>query len=66
MHIDVMTGPGRWDGVQKLAAEVEQAGFSGMVFTEMSQPPWLSIAAAHHAAPTLALATGQPTGAAPN
>lgn len=58
MHFDVMTSPARWDDVQRLAREIEQAGFSGIVFTEMSQPPWLSIAAAHHAAPTLDLATG--------
>lgn len=58
MQIDVMTSPAAWDDVQKLAADIEHAGFSGMVFTEMSQAPWLSIAAAHHAAPTLDLATG--------
>ena len=37
---------------------VEDAGFSGLVFTEMSQPPWISIVAAHEAAPNLQLATG--------
>jgi len=58
MHIDVMTQPGTWDEVQRLATTVEGAGFSGMVMIEWSRPPWLSIAAAHRAAPTLHLATG--------
>ena len=44
--------------VQHLATQIEKSGFSGLVFTEMRQPPWLSIAAAHQAAPSLHLATG--------
>lgn len=58
MHIDVMTQPARRADVARLASDVAGAGFSGLVFTEMSQPPWLSIAAAHDAAPDLDLATG--------
>ena len=58
MQLDVMTEPAGWADVQRLAADVEGAGFAGLVFTEMRQPPWLSIAAAHQAAPTLHLATG--------
>ena len=58
MHVDVMTQPGTWDEVQRLATAVEGAGFSGMVMIETNRPPWLSVAAAHQAAPTLDLATG--------
>ncbi len=58
MHIDVMTEPASWADVQRLAGAIERAGFSGMVFTEMRQPPWVSVVAAHQAAPTLQLSTG--------
>ncbi len=58
MHIDVMTQPAALADVRRLAVSVEDAGFSGLVFTEMSQPPWISIVAAHEAAPNLQLATG--------
>ena len=58
MQFDVMTEPAAWADVQHLATQIEKAGFSGVVFTEMRQPPWLSIAAAHQAAPSLHLATG--------
>jgi probable F420-dependent oxidoreductase len=53
-----MTQPASRADVAGLAARVERAGFSGLVFTEMSQPPWLSIATAHDAAPSLDLSTG--------
>ena len=55
MHIDVMTQPAARGDVARLAEQVAGAGFSGLVFTEMSQPPWLSIATAHDAAPELDL-----------
>ncbi len=58
MHVDVMTQPAAPADVAHLARTVAAAGFSGLVFTEMSQPPWLSIATAHEAAPELDLATG--------
>ena len=58
MNVDVMTDPGPWGDVQRLARTVEKAGFAGLVFTEMSRTPWLSIAAAHEAAPLLHLSTG--------
>jgi probable F420-dependent oxidoreductase len=58
MNVDVMTDPAAWDDVQRLARAVEKAGFAGLVFTEMSRTPWLSIAAAHEAAPLLHLSTG--------
>ena len=47
-----------WAGTAARAQEVEQAGFSGMLFTETTQAPWMSIAAAAQAAPTLGFSTG--------
>lgn len=58
MDIDVMVGPTGWDEAAELARLVEGAGFSGMVFTETGQTPWMSIAAAAQAAPTLEMSTG--------
>lgn len=58
MHIDVMTQPSARGDVAKLAEQIARAGFSGLVFTEMSQPPWLSLVTAHDVAPDLDLMTG--------
>ena len=53
-----MVGPCGWTEAADLARRVEAAGFSGMVFTETGQTPWMSIAAAAAAAPTLMFSTG--------
>ncbi len=58
MHLDVMTGGGSWAAVADNARRIQDAGFSGMVFTETSQTPWMSIAAAATAAPELEFSTG--------
>ena len=58
MKIDLMVGSSRWADTATLAREVEAAGLSGMVFTETGQTPWLSIAAAATAAPSLTYSTG--------
>ena len=58
MHIDLMVGPSRWDDAAELARTTEAAGFSGMLFTETGQTPWMSMAAAAMAAPSLTLSTG--------
>ncbi|HEY8545822.1 MAG TPA: LLM class flavin-dependent oxidoreductase, partial [Acidimicrobiales bacterium] len=58
MHFDLMVGPSRWDDAAALARTAEAAGFAGMVFTETGQTPWMSIAAAATAAPTLTFSTG--------
>ena len=58
MEFDVMVGPCGWTEAADLARRVEAAGFSGMVFTETGQTPWMSIAAAAAAAPTLMFSTG--------
>jgi len=58
MRFDLMTGASTWAATAQLARDVEAAGFSGMLFTETSQTPWMSIAAAATAAPSLELSTG--------
>jgi probable F420-dependent oxidoreductase len=58
MEVDVMTRATTWDNVANLARRVEAAGFSGMLFTEGHQVPWMNIAAASLAAPSLHLSTG--------
>src|SRR5436190_15364282 len=58
MRFDLMTTGTTWDHAAQLARDVEGAGFSGMLFTETSQTPWMSIAAAATAAPTLEFTTG--------
>jgi probable F420-dependent oxidoreductase len=58
MDFDVMVGPCSWTEAADLARRIEAAGFSGMVFTETGQTPWMSIAAAAAAAPTLMFSTG--------
>ncbi|HZP99264.1 MAG TPA: TIGR03617 family F420-dependent LLM class oxidoreductase [Reyranella sp.] len=58
MEFDVMTRATTWDNVADLARRVEKAGFSGMLFTEGHQVPWMNIAAASLAAPSLHFSTG--------
>lgn len=58
MEFDLMTGAGTWARAAELARDVEGAGFSGMVYTESGQVPWMMITAAALAAPSLHFATG--------
>lgn len=58
MRFDLMTGASTWRDAAQLARDVEAAGFSGMLFTETGQTPWMSMAAAAQAAPSLELCTG--------
>src|SRR5215468_10141368 len=58
MNFDVMVGPTSWADAAETARRVEAAGFSGMLFTETGQTPWMSIAAAASAAPSLMFSTG--------
>lgn len=53
-----MTGGARWADIAERARQVERAGFSGMLFTETSATPWMSISAAAMAAPGLTFTTG--------
>ncbi len=58
MQFDLMVGATTWKSAADTARAIEAHGFSGMLFTETSQTPWMSIAAAATAAPTLELSTG--------
>lgn len=58
MQIDVMVRPARWDMVSELAQRLDGSGFTGMTFTDVGATPWISIAAAARAAPSLTFTTG--------
>ena len=58
VQIDLMTGASSWDDAAELARLLEGAGFSGMLYTETTQVPWMQIAAAATAAPNLYFTTG--------
>lgn len=58
MDFDLMTGASTWADTAQLARDLEANGFSGMLFTETSQTPWMNIAAAATAAPELFFTTG--------
>ena len=47
-----------WTRTAALARTVESSGFGGMVFTETGVTPWMSLAAAAAAAPSLQYSTG--------
>ena len=53
VQIDLMTGASSWEDAADLARKLEGAGFSGMLYTETTQVPWMQIAAASMAAPSL-------------
>lgn len=53
-----MAGAATWSSTAQLARQLEQVGFSGMLFTETTQTPWMSLASAAQAAPSLELSTG--------
>ena len=58
MELDLMAGVAPWAETAELARKLEAAGWSGMLFTESSQTPWISIATAAQAAPNLTFTTG--------
>jgi probable F420-dependent oxidoreductase len=58
MHFDVMTRADSWQNVATFARDVERVGISGLLFTEAGQVPWMMIAAAAQAAPSLHHSTG--------
>lgn len=58
MQFDLMFAGRTWRQTTEMARTAERVGFSGMVFTEQSQTPWMSITAAALAAPKLQFATG--------
>ena len=58
MEFDLMARASSWADAADLAQRLEGAGFSGMLVTEGSQVPWMVIAAAAMAAPSLGFSTG--------
>ncbi len=58
MEFDLMARASTWADAADLARRLEDAGFSGMLMTEGSQVPWMTIAAAAMAAPKLHFSTG--------
>ena len=58
MEFDLMARASTWSEAAELAKKLEASGFSGMLMTESSQVPWMVIAAAAMAAPTLQFSTG--------
>ncbi len=53
-----MTFGGSWAETADLARRLEAHDFSGMLFTETTQVPWMKITAAATAAPSLEMSTG--------
>ena len=58
MRFEVMVTASRWSKVAQLARTLESEGVTGLLFTETSQTPWMSLAVAAAAAPSLELSTG--------
>lgn len=58
MKFDFMAGSMNWQQTATLARDLQALGFSGMLFTESGQTPWMSITAAAMAAPQLHFSTG--------
>lgn len=58
MRFDLMAGSATWKQTAEMAKQIAGAGFSGMLFTETTQTPWMSLATAAQAAPELELSTG--------
>jgi probable F420-dependent oxidoreductase len=58
MELDVMARAEPWENIASFARGLESVGISGMLFTETGQVPWMMIAAAARAAPSLHYSTG--------
>ncbi|MEM9620558.1 MAG: TIGR03617 family F420-dependent LLM class oxidoreductase [Pseudomonadota bacterium] len=58
MKFDMMLGSLTWQQSSELAVQLQDAGFSGMLFTETGVTPWMQIAAAAMAAQKLEFSTG--------
>lgn len=58
MRFDLMTGAATWRETADFARQAEQAGVSGLLFTEAGQVPWMVIAAAAMATQRLEFSTG--------
>jgi probable F420-dependent oxidoreductase len=58
MKIDLMSNPQELRAIQKMARDVENAGFSGITFTEGGRTAYLSVAAAALVTENLEFSTG--------
>ena len=58
VHVDAMTMPQPLGRIGAVAARVQAAGFSGLLFTETGRTAFLNAAVASQAAPGLELSTG--------
>ncbi len=58
MEFDIKTSADSWENIGAFAREMEGMDASGLLFTEAGQVPWMMIAAAAMAAPSLDLSTG--------
>ena len=58
MEFDVKTGPESWSDIASFARDMAANDVSGLLFTESGQVPWMMIAAAAMAAPSLHFSTG--------
>jgi len=58
MEFDIKTGPDSWANIASFARDVAGSGVSGLLFTESGQVPWMMIASAALAAPSLHFSTG--------
>ncbi len=58
MYVDAMTIPQSLSQAGATARRAQQAGFSGLLFTETGRTPYLNAAVASQAAPGLELSTG--------
>lgn len=58
MEFDIKTSADSWENIAELARDMEAMGASGMLFTEAGQVPWMMVAAAAMAAPSLDFSTG--------
>jgi probable F420-dependent oxidoreductase len=58
MEFDFKANASSWADAASTAIALEKGGFSGVLYTEGAQVPWMMIAAAAQAAPSLAFSTG--------
>jgi len=58
VRVNLMSGPGELHAIQRLARDVERAGFGGITFTEAGRTAFLSVAAAALATERLEFSTG--------
>ncbi|MDQ2637104.1 MAG: LLM class flavin-dependent oxidoreductase, partial [Actinomycetota bacterium] len=58
MFVDAMTTPQPLGQTADLAKRTQEAGFSGLLFTETGRTAYLNVAVASQAAPGLELSTG--------